>query len=447
MVRNEYRRRKTKDETSSHQSGSAYFLLSPPSPGGGGGDSPFQRQIIPFADALFSSLALVGGWGNGWKGRLLYCFVFLLTACSTAAPAPALPGSVALQPSATTVATAVPTIVPTVEPTALPTATALPTMAPTATTVPTVAPTATTAPPSPTADPYAEWAPYTIDGLRARSYGEGEIRVLRVLSRTPQFTRELFEYTSDGLRITGQLTRPRGEGPWPVVILNHGYFPLAVYRTGYDTQHASDYLAARGYLSLAPDFRSHAGSDKAPNIFKAGHVIDTLNLIPLAQKLPEAARGKVFMWGHSNGGEITLKAMLVSDQIAAGLIYAPASSFLEDSYYAYSRGQTLWNPNNTADYPVTPDESPELYRRLSPYYHLEYLQAPVQWHHGTNDPVWPEWSIVPHERLIALGKQSELFLYEGGKHALTGAQKELYLQRTYAFFEGLHNAAQRSPTP
>ena len=348
----------------------------------------------------------------------------LLSACNAAASSPTP------RPAAVISTIAAPTVAPTVAPSAVPSAvpTVLPTTALSATAAPTVAP-------SPTPDPYAEWEPYTIEALRARSYSDGELRVLRVLSETPQFTRELFEYTSDGLRVTGQLTRPRGAGPWPVVILNHGYFPFAVYRTGYDTQHASDYLAERGYLGLAPDFRSYGGSDKAPNIFKAGQVIDTLNLIALAQLLPEAQPGKVLMWGHSNGGEITLKSMLVSDQIAAGLIYAPASSFLEDSYYAYSNDQVLWDPTNTADYPLTPEQAPDLYARLSAYPYLKYLQAPVQWHHGTIDPVLPEWSIVPHEQLLKLGKPSELFLYEGGNHALVGAQKALYLERTAAFFD------------
>jgi hypothetical protein len=103
-----------------------------------------------------------------------------------------------------------------------------------------------------------------------------------VLEQTANFTRYLFAYPSDGLRITGMLNRPKGAGPFQVVILNHGYYPLDVYQTGNGSKLAADYLAARGFLTLAPDFRSHAGSDDAPNLFRAGHVIDTLNLIPLA---------------------------------------------------------------------------------------------------------------------------------------------------------------------
>jgi dipeptidyl aminopeptidase/acylaminoacyl peptidase len=33
------------------------------------------------------------------------------------------------------------------------------------------------------------------------------------------------------------------------------------------------------------------------------------------------------------------------------------------------------------------------------------------------------------------GKQSELFIYEGGTHSLQGAQQDLYLERTLNFFD------------
>ncbi len=373
--------------------------------------------------------------------RVLF-LLFVLTACSSGGNQPVAQID-SSEPSATSTATpasdpptatAVPaSTTPDPSPTTMPTITPTPEPTPTPTAVP---PTATPQPPTPTPDPYAEYAQYTIEGLRARSYGEGTIEVLGLRSETAAFTRELFAYTSDGLRITGQLTRPRGQGPFPVVVLNHGYFPLDVYDTGYDTQHASDYLAARGYLCLAPDFRSHAGSDDAPNVFRAGHVIDTLNLLPLISQLPDAQPGPIGMWGHSNGGEITTKAILVSDQIAAALIYAPASPELADNYYAFHTDDVPGDPGTTATFPLTPEEAPDLFARLSPINYLQYVQAPVQTHWGTADvPVPREWVIKLHQGLLDAGKQSELFIYEGGTHSLQGAQQDLYLERTLNFFD------------
>lgn len=319
----------------------------------------------------------------------------------------------------------------------------VPTSAPTAevAATPSSAPTATLAPsptpqPSPTADQWAEYAPFTIDGLRARSYGEGQIEIVGVIEETSNFTRYLIAYSSDGLRITGMLNRPRGDGPFPVVILNHGYYPLDVYQTGNGTKLAADYLANRGFLTLSPDFRSHAGSDDAPNQFRAGHVIDTLNLIPLAQKLPEAQPGKVGMWGHSNGGAITSKAIVVSDQIAAALIYAPASSnIVEDFQFRVERAASRGQEIDPIDWPIRPEQAPDLYERLSPLPYLEYVSAPVQIHWGTADETVPyKWPGDLLDGLRAAGKQVEFFEYPGQPHSFQGEGNQLYLQRMAEFF-------------
>src|SRR5262249_5612722 len=198
------------------------------------------------------------------------CTVILLlvigpSACSTSQSEQAVVATAQL----TTSATFLPATAPIV-----PTATTPPTPVPPA--IPTNIPTPS-APPTPTTDPWGEYAPYTIEALRNRSYGaEGRIEIVRVLEETAKFTRYLIAYPSDGSRLSGMLHRPKGDGPFPVVILNHGYYPLDVYQTGNGSRVAADYLAARGFLTLAPDFRSHAGSDDAPNLFRAGHVIDTL---------------------------------------------------------------------------------------------------------------------------------------------------------------------------
>jgi dipeptidyl aminopeptidase/acylaminoacyl peptidase len=354
---------------------------------------------------------------------LLLC-ALVLAACAqeaqpsvqaTAAPALAAQASApAAQPTATT----------------SPTATILPA---TATTVP---PTATPAPPTATPDPFAQYAPLTIEGLRARDYGSGTIEVVRTLEETPTFTRYLFAYPSDGLRITGMFNRPKGDGPFPVVILNHGYYPLDVYQTGNGTKLAADYLAARGFMTLSPDFRSHADSDDAPNLFRAGHVIDALNLIPLAQRLPDARPGKIGMWGHSNGGAITSKAITISDQIGAALIYAPASSNIVEDYgfrveRAAARGQQI----DSIEWPVKPEEGPELYERLSPLPYLQYVTCPVQIHWGTADETVPrKWPADLYDGLQAAAKPVEWFEYPGQPHSFQGASNQRYLQRMVEFF-------------
>jgi dienelactone hydrolase len=321
------------------------------------------------------------------------------------------------------------------EPTAVP-----PTSEPTATQrVPAASPTVepTPEPPTATPDPWAAYAQFTIEGLRAREYGaEGEIEIVEVMEETASFTRYLIAYPSDGLRITGMMNLPYGDGPFPVVILNHGYYPLDVYQTGNGTKLAADYLAERGFLTLSPDLRSHAGSDDAPNQFRSGHVIDALNLIGPAQRLPQAQPGKVGMWGHSNGGAMTAKAIVVSDQIAAAVIYAPASSNIEEDYWfrverAQSRGQQI----DPIDWPVAPAEGPDLYQRLSPLPYLEYVQAPVLIHQGTADETVPlKWPDDLRAGLEAAGKDVRMELYEGQPHSFQGAANQLYLERTAEFF-------------
>lgn len=321
---------------------------------------------------------------------------------------------------------------------------------------PTTAPTAVppTAPPTPTSDPWAEYAPYTIEALRTREYGtEGEIEVLDTMEEARNFTRYLIAYRSDGLRITGMMNLPRGDEPFPVVILNHGYYPLDVYQTGNGSKLAADYLANRGFLTLSPDFRSHAGSDNAVNFFRAGHVIDTLNLIPLAQKLPQAQPGKVGMWGHSNGGAITAKAITVSDQIAAAVIYAPASSNIVEDYQFRVERSGRRAPSSTprasvsrvtTEFPVTPEQAPDLYERLSPLPYLNYVSAAVEIHWGTADQTVPyKWPGDLLDGLRAAGKQVEYFEYEGQPHSFQGAGNQLYLERIAEFF-GRHLASEGS---
>src|SRR5919109_1223256 len=190
----------------------------------------------------------------------------------------------------------IPAVIPTLTATSLPTATQLPTATPTPILLPTI---------SPTPDPYFTWS---IDYLRSRAYGGGQIEFIEVMEQTLYFTRYLMRYPSDGLNIYGFADIPNDEGPHPVVIALHGYIDPSIYYTLDYTTHYADAIASASYIVLHPNLRGYAPSDDGDNLFRVGMAIDVLNLISLVQTqsgagsadpLRTAIPDRIGLWGHS----------------------------------------------------------------------------------------------------------------------------------------------------
>lgn len=153
-----------------------------------------------------------------------------LAACSGPRPTPPAPTVVSIASTNTPAPTATRTFTPTA--TATPTSTATPTATPTI---------------------HPDLEAVTIDGLRARSYPGGQIRITNTVLVTDAYTRTYITYPSDGLTISGLMHVPFGRGPFPVVIMNHGYIPPGQYVTGSDTYRPADILARNGFITLSPD--------------------------------------------------------------------------------------------------------------------------------------------------------------------------------------------------
>src|SRR5574338_458023 len=125
--------------------------------------------------------------------------------------------------------------------------------------------------------------------LPRHDFQSGEIHIRSALDDENQFySSYLIDYPSDGLTITGVMQIPNGEGPFPVIIMNHGFFARSVYRSGDGTDRASPYLAEHGYITIAPDYRSWGGSDSGPSFFYSGLVIDVINLMNAIPSIPQA---------------------------------------------------------------------------------------------------------------------------------------------------------------
>lgn len=337
--------------------------------------------------------------------------------------------------------------VPTPPPPSTPTASVSAT--PTVTVTPTVAPTST--PP-----PYLMY-PYTLAGLRERSYPGGKINLRGTPLLTDIYTRWRIDYPSDGLTITGILQIPHGEGSFPVILLNHGYVNRWEYKSGDGTDRLAERLNDAGYITISSDYRGWGGSSAGASFFYTGLATDVLNLLTSIPSIEQADPARVGMLGHSMGGGVSSKVLAVDSgkHIRAAILYAPVSADDADIVFRWGFGcigdaaMPTCNSADTAPDTVSAEmkdaylkaaNDPQILRETSPLYHPEWLTVPIQIHIGTADgknisTVPTDWSKKFFEALEKAGKPAEIFWYEDQGHSFIGDGRELFLKRVVTFFD------------
>lgn len=168
----------------------------------------------------------------------------------------------------------------------------------------------------------------TIPYLRNRDYksalGESEKNY-----ETASYTAYLASYDSDGLKINGLLTEPKGEKPaggWPAIIFIHGYIPPSLYKTTQNYYDYVDYLAKNGYVVFKIDLRGHDESEGEAGgaYYSADYIIDVLNAYSALQNSGFVNPEKIGLWGHSMAGNVVLRTLAVKTDIPAASIWAGA---------------------------------------------------------------------------------------------------------------------------
>ena len=180
-----------------------------------------------------------------------------------------------------------------------------------------------------------EQNPLSIEYLRNRNYPSSNITIEETLSPGENYNRYIASYQSDGLKIYGLFTVPNKEkqnGGFPSIVFLHGYLPPGQYVTTERYVLYQDGFAKNNYITFKPDLRGHGKSEGQPvnSNFSPEYVIDSLNLVSALKIYKDANPNKIGMWGHSNGGGITLKSMVVSKDIKAGVIWAGVVGSYED---------------------------------------------------------------------------------------------------------------------
>jgi dipeptidyl aminopeptidase/acylaminoacyl peptidase len=169
-----------------------------------------------------------------------------------------------------------------------------------------------------------------------------------------------------------------------------------------------------------------------------------LNAVSSVKAYADADPNRIGLWGHSMGGYITARAMVVRDDIKAGVIWAGVVGSYPDMLESWTRRNRppssipqrsrRWREVLVEEY-GSPDDNPQFWASISANAFLDDLSGPIQLHHGTNDADVPLlFSELLYNETLTAGQVAEFYIYQGDDHNLS-ANLSVALQRSVAFFD------------
>lgn len=271
---------------------------------------------------------------------------------------------------------------------------------------------------------------YSFERLVSRVDRPSKIEIGEEIAKTEAYSSYIFYYVSEGRRISGQLNLPNLSRLMGVVVMARGYVEKDEYTTGTGTRNAAAVYAKNGYITIAPDFSGYGQSDaEDTNALGARLVkpVEVLDLVASLPSLPQADLNNIFLWGHSNGGQIMLS---VAEVLGRRKSVEPYSR------EPVIRGLTLWAPvskpfpYNILYYTDEADDQGKWLRgeiaRFEADYdvfkysidrHLDWIQIPLIIHQGTVDDAVPVmWSRELDTRLKEQGKSYTYYEYPRADH-------------------------------
>ena len=283
---------------------------------------------------------------------------------------------------------------------------------------------------------------YAIENLGGDNVGEGKFSILQQLSDHEKY--ESFEFgfefnpeikSKEIKKTTGMINIPKTDKPLPVILMLRGYVDPTLYQTGTGSKNAAFYFAENGFITIAPDFLGYAGSSKeSSDIFEARFqtYVTAISLLKSIDQIDKWDGKNVFIWAHSNGGQIAIVLLESVERVIPTALWAPVTKPFPYSILYYTdesadRGKFIRTKLG---------EFEELYdvEKYSADNYLDKINSPLNVHQGSNDDAVPfEWTRSFVKKLKSMEKDVTLYEYSGTDHNMRPSWN-LAIQTDLQFF-------------
>ncbi|KKU97575.1 MAG: hypothetical protein UY28_C0018G0005 [Candidatus Amesbacteria bacterium GW2011_GWB1_48_13] len=133
------------------------------------------------------------------------------------------------------------------------------------------------------------------------------------------------------------------------------------------------------------------------------------------------------MYGHSMGGDVTLRVLeICPDCAAAATLWAPAVTEFPETFMYFARRGNIADPTRTArlerrQRELAENFKPEEYSQVSSLANTALVKVSLNIQHGTADESVPfEWGMALAARFEKKGVEHNFYSYIGDNHDIAG---------------------------
>lgn len=233
-------------------------------------------------------------------------------------------------------------------------------------------------------------------------------KYIRVVSESDSPIQQVYIKTKDGLYVSAAMRRPKGPGPFPVLIHFHGapggrgIEQLTGWARGDHGSPVFERFLKEGYLVVVADYRGGQNFSRladAPDPGRITYADDAVAVVDYVRALPFADAGRIHVYGVSLGGDVVMH-LISRTKVRAAVLGAPAPfGFL--GARAGSPG-----PDRFKDLRIDEERTA---KNIAP------IQTPVLILVGTKDGLIALDRPL-HDALEKAGKKVRMEIYENGYH-------------------------------